>query len=565
MIQKTLLTLLISSFLYAGGTATTTTSFVHDTHPTTDKYGNEVYDDTVIIKTDKYKVDNFWKKFSFGGKGQDNMDFQTISKTGTVRVTVETTSACTLDNTLNAEGCSGQKPFLMNNEVLNNPMDGKTDEYEVAFSEASNYSNTDKNTFYPLDIRRDKQYYEDPKKSNPNAPSRGFFGFFTSSFDFIFSKTVGFGSDFFGNPDIADVLDTPRSNAAEDRRQRYLANIIAGVDKKNRMTKEVDGSIATQIKANAPVIINKPTSLLHYAEAQKTTTSSQCKFMFLNLSSNGLMCRVMGGFGMDAWMPFFNKTKTTEIQSNYIMGDTENALLAMTGKIQNVPYMKDVGGNSDNKLSFLQNMLKPMKTMFGFMSAMIFGSSKSTIVSKPVERVYKFNEDEAMTMTFAMTNDGTKVNDFAHFKLLKIRSVYGDKLNSCTVKKTAGVVGSVMGGIGSIIGGSNDSSWKETFYEGDAKKHHGKTGDEWVDWCQQATGKKGIFDYLTDWKSGAMFNPVNWMKGIFSAFMSFFFGSYSIEDITNDIGRGLILNLKKIEADPLSQRNTSTYKLMGTK
>jgi len=211
--------------------------------------------------------------------------------------------------------------------------------------------------------------------------------------------------------------------------------------------------------------------------------------------------------------------------------------------------MSDVGGSSDDKLTVLQNMLKPLTSMIGFMKSMMFGSSKETIVSNPVERVYNFSEDDAMTMTFAITNDGSNVNDFANFKLLKIRSVYGDKINSCTVKKTFKFM---------MI---RKKLWEETFDEGGDLVVEGKTSDEWVDWCQDATGNKGMFDYLTDWSTGGVFSPVNWMKG----FLSAFFGtSYDILELKNTIGRGLILNIKKTETDISSKRNTQTFKLMGT-
>jgi len=512
-----------------------------------DKHGNVVYEREITISTPNYQVENFWKKFDFSGNGQKMSSRVNIVTKGRIRTTVEATSLCTLYPELDEDGCSGQKPFLLNNEVLSNPITAGGDEYEVVFIEANDFNNTDKNGFYPLDISRNIKYYEDPAITNPGTSDRGFFGFFTKSFDFIFSKTVGFGSDFFGNPDIADTLETGRSDEAEDRRQRYIANIIAGVDKEDRMKKSVNGSSATSINNT----LNTPVSLLHYAEAKKTTKEESCKFMFLSTSSDGIMCRMMSGFGMDAWMPFFNKTKSTEIQSSFIMADTENSLLAMTGEIESVPYMQDVGGNDDDKkLSFLKNMLKPMSTMFNFMSTMMFGSSKSAIVSKPVERVYNFANDEAMTMTFAITNKGTEVNDFMNFKLLKIRSVYGDKINSCKVKKSAGMI--------------SWSHWTETFYEGDTNSNHGKTGDEWVDWCQKSTGKKGMFDYLTNWSSGGPFNPINWMKGIFSRFMAMFFGSYSIEEITNSIGRGLILNIKKVDINVSTPLTTPHYQLMQT-
>lgn len=505
-----------------------------------DKYGNTFYEREASITTKNFRVENFWSRFS--DKAEDESTFTNITRKGRFKVTIEATSACALDSLLDSQGCSGQKPFLLNNEVLTNPTNG-SDMFEVAFVESPNYNSSDAKSFYPLDVLRSDAYYKEPVVGAPNAPRKSFFSFFTSAFDFMFSKTIGFGNDFFGKRDIADVKYTPRSDDAEDRRQRYIANIIAGVEQDKRMTKPSSDGAATQI--NAPTL-NTPVSLLHYDEAQKSSQNQQCKMMFLSLSSDGLMCRMMSGFGMDAWMPFFTNASVTEIQSSYILGDTENALLAMTGKIENVPYMSDIGGSDNTKLSFLKEMMKPMLTMMNMMKTMMFGSSKAPKVSDPVERVYAFSEDNAMTLSFAITNDGTQVDDFENFKLLKIRSVYGDMLNSCRVEKKPGFM--------------SWSSWEETFYIGGSLTKNGPNGsmdsNEWVDWCQDATGKKGMFDYLTNWSTGGMFNPFNWMRGMFSSFLTMMTGSYEIKAITNKVARGLILDLKKVELDATSPLNT---------
>jgi hypothetical protein len=518
-----------------------------------DKYGNTVYEQNITIETKDFKVKNFWKGFSLNGNAENETNFSSVAKSGVFYIVTEATSACTLDGKLSSNGCSGQKPFLLNNEVLSNPISGTTDEYEVVFSLSKNFNNTDGLSFYPLDVVRDVKYYKDTNTTDPTA-DRGFCGFFTSRFDYMFAKTIGFGSDFFGDPDIADVRYTDRSNEAEDRRQRYIANIIAGIDKEHRMTKSVNGSSSTKI--NAPEL-NTPVSLLHYDEANKLTIDKQCQFMFLDLSSEGLMCRIMGGFGMDAWMPFFTKSSVRMIDVNMIVTDTENSLLAMTADIEKKQYMEDVGGDDNYKLTFLQNLLKPMTTFIDYMKVCMFGSSKATLVADPVERVYEFNEDDAMTLSFAITNEGTQIDDFENFKLLKIRSVYGDMLDSCRVKKERGIFFSW-------------NTWDITFYL-DGTNSEGTDGEdgpdgymsntEWVDWCQTAADKKGMLSYLLDWQSGGIFNPINWLKSFINAFLSFFFGSYTVEDITSGMKRALILNIKKVDLDPLSTLNSRTIKV----
>lgn len=537
-------TLLITQL--QGATTNTMTTFAEQSEASSDKYGNSVYERDVTIKTDNFKVDNFWSKFSNANNGAS--EYTNISKTGTMRIVTESTSACVLDATLPKEGCSGQKPFLLNDEVLANPIVGTTDEFEVAFGLAADFKNTEKQSFYPLDILRTPKYYQDPAPSDSSSSTnRGFFGFFTSIFDFMFDKVVGM--DFFGTQAIADVEYTNRSAAAQDRRERYLANIIAGIEKEQRIVKEFDGEPATQIEAGTK--LNEPASLLHYAEAKKTTDAEQCKFMFLNLSNEGFMCRVMSGFGMDAWMPFFNQSKSTKIEVNTIMADTENALLAMTGTIDNVPYMQDVGGTDNQKLTFLQNILKPMITMVDFMKNMLFGSSKKSTVATPVERIYEF--DKPMTISMAITNDGTQVDDFASFELLKIRSVYGDMINSCKVKKSLAFF---------------SPPWTKTFYEDGTQSVKSPISSEmwndnqWISWCQSAAGNKGVFDALFNWSTGGVFNPMNWMKTFFNIFSSFFSSSYSIEDFTSSLKRGLILDIKKVELDPLSDLNQQTIEII---
>ena len=550
MIKKILLFSALSLVVYAA--TTTTTTFVEGATAHSDKYGNSVSTTSVIIETKDFKVENFWSKFFDSTKGQSL--HSSISTSATFNIITEATSACVLDGTLAEEGCSGQKPFLINDDLLNNPISGTTDEFEVAFSLANGFDKIDNQSFYPLDILRDAKYYQDPYPSDSTAGiNRGFFGFFTSAFDFMFDKIVG--ADFFGDPDIADVEYTIRGDAAQERRQRYIANIIAGIDKNHRMTKELDGATATEIKAYTK--LNTPASLLHYAEAKKTTESDQCKFIFLNLSNDGFMCRMMGGFGMDAWMPFFNQTQSTKIEVNTIMGDTENALLAMTGKIENVPYMEDVGGTDDDKLYFLQNMLKPMTTMISFMKNMLFGSTKETIVADPVERVYTYADNKAMTMGFAITNDGNQIDDFANFKLLKIRSVYGDMINSCKVKKSWAFM---------------NPGWTKTFVEDgtqsvkspDSSGWHPEmwNDNEWISWCQTATGRIGMFDALFDWSTGGIFNPINWMTSFFGMFTSFFSSSYDITNFTSTLKRGLILNLKKVDLNSSYGLNKQTIEIM---
>jgi len=447
-------------------------------------------------------------------------------------------SANSADFTL--QGCSDQQAFLINTEVLSNPLPGTTDEYELVFTLAKDYVSADNNTFYPLDANRDAAFYKNPDQDGDATVEgdRGFFGIFTSIFDKHFSQTIGFGHEFFGNPDVADVKYESRSPEAEDRRQRYLANTVAGLDKNHQILGVPYGDYGTSIDAG--IRLNDPVSLLHYAESKKTTSADQCKFIFMNLSSEGLMCRMMGGFGMDAWMPFFNQSNITKMETENITVDTENSLLAMASQITGKSYLVTNTNSDEEKISFLQNILKPMTAMIDVMKRWMFGNGREDITSDPKIIEYTFSEDEAVQLGFSVTNSGSNVNAQADLLMIGLKSVYADELNSCTVKK------GFFKNIGTFyddveISRTYRPKWwsRKTVTVDWIKGPNGEmTNSDWIDWCQEQTHKKGMFDYLMDRNSFGFMNPMNWMRGFFSIF------DYDITNFTSTVKRGLILHLK---------------------
>ena len=543
--------ILVSLSLY-GSAQTTTLTTVSDEVNTgsVNEFGEAIYEREVKIETKDFEVQNHWSRF----KDSNNLSSQydTISRTGKFKISVSATNACTLDPDLDPSGCSGQKPFLINNEAVDGVNSGEI--LSLAFQPAKDeegniYSSTSDNIFYPLDVNRSLETTNDSENGGDiGSGKKTFFSFFSSLFNFMYDNTIG--RLFLKQEYIADEKYEERSEAAQNRRARYIGNIIAGVEQDNRLKM---GESQTVIKQT----INTPVSLLHYAEAVRTTEEEQCKLMFINLNPDGLMCRVMSGFGMDIWMPFFNKSKITKIEANYIMLDTENSLLAMANGLDEngIPFFRDIGGDDDDKLSFLQKMLKPMLTMMDMMKNIMFGSSKAEIVANPVEREYLFDEDKAMTLTFAVTEDGTAVDSFANFKMLKLRSVYGDSLNSCRVKKSPGML--------------SWSHWETTFYEDVEDSENGPEGSmdnsEWIEWCQTTGDKKGMFDYLFDWSSGGFFNPINWMQSIMNSMITIIFGSYTIEDLSSSISRGLILDLKKVDLESSYPLNSQKIEVIYVK
>lgn len=544
--------------LLCAQSATTSTTFGNRLSTGMDGYGNQLYTQQVTIATEDYEVDTFWSRFFNSDNKKKRFDL--LATSATAQLKVEASSACSIagKGELPSQGCSGQKPFLVNNEAVDFLAEGDTVSliFQPVVEDKSGallFSQTDASVLYPLDVGRSGEYYQSGTAVQSGS-KQTFSGFFTSLFDFFFDRLIG--ADFFGTPEIADVRYEIRSPEAEDRRQRYIANIIAGVDQEHRMRMPYKGEPATRIDAFTR--LNDPASLIHYAEAKKTTEAEQCSFMFLNLSSEGLMCRIMSGFGMEAWMPFFTQGKVTELDVNTITIDTENALLAAAGKVSGESYQKVTASTDNEKLSFLQQLIKPMATMMEMMKNMMFGSSKSTIVADPVEVRYDLSA-KPMTLTLAVTEEGTQVDRFEAFKLTGLRSTYGDSVNACTVKYS-----------GSFFG---FGSWTQTFYEskGDTVTSHtvpstsDKTHAAWITWCQEANDKKGLFDYLTDWSSGGVFNPINWMEGMWSIMNWMFGGGYEITDFKSVLKRGLVLDLKKEPLSPVDTLNTTTIKLINVR
>jgi len=435
-------------------------------------------------------------------------------------------------------GCSEQQPFLVNDEMLVTPLDGTSDEYEITFREASTFDASENKVFYPLDVARNAENYQEPEIEDPEKPRRGIFSFCTDMFDYCFSKTIGFGRDFFGHRDISDTQYGERSDEAQDRRQRYIANTMVGIDQDHKLVSTVMGD-ATYVDAG--VRLNDPVSLLHYAEATKGDVSKQCKFMFREFSAEGVMCRCMGGFGMDAWMPFFNITQVDEMETSTIMMDTENTLLAMASQKTGVQYLSSPEDSDENKMFFLKNMMKPMITMMNLCKRFMHGNDRVDMLSDPQEIEYAFDENNSVDLVFALTNDGTTVDDFVGAKMLGLKSVFSDSINSCEIKRLWKTVGTYH--IDKPISRSYKKYWwsKRTTVDWEYGPEGKMTNTQWVDWCQKGMDKKGMFDYLTDWNKLGFMNPLNWMRGFFAMF------DYQVTNFGSTVQRGLVLHIKTAE------------------
>ena len=418
MIRNILVTLLISSTLLAENVTSTTTTFPGDeTFVKVDEYGNHIYSQSVKIQTQNYKVENFWKKFSTSGDGQDSMTFSTISKSGTVQIAVESTSLCTLYPELDQNGCSGQKPFLINNEALkdsdNNALPSGSiitlqfskdyDGTNILYDKDNNFS------FYPLDVDRDEEYY---KYDEGDDSCHSFFCVMTGLFDNFF------GTSFFAGFFDFDVTSTQGSNI-DDVRERYITNITAGLDQNHLMEKNIT-TIDTSISG---LNTHNPLSLIDYVENSSSTGS--CNLGFFSFGSSSTFCNFMSGMPFISF--FASQTPSQVYVIDTIQVDTENAIIAFAGDYANInvtEYETTVATNIETS----SVLFPPLKIMCMILP---FVSCDTTTIEEEKGRIkdsyYAFDESNATTLTMAVTNDGTKVDGFQTFKILGIHSIVGDR------------------------------------------------------------------------------------------------------------------------------------------
>ena len=117
-----ILGLLLSTQIYAQKTTTITTfkDVSHSGVPiggVENEYGETELYKEATISTQNFKVDNFWDKFSDSKNGTST--YTQVSKMGLFKLTVEGSFACAKAG-LVEDGCSGQKPFLLNQKWYEN-------------------------------------------------------------------------------------------------------------------------------------------------------------------------------------------------------------------------------------------------------------------------------------------------------------------------------------------------------------------------------------------------------------------------------------------------------------
>jgi len=540
------------------GATNTVTTFQPENSVNDDQYGNKQFTREVSIDTKNYKVDNFFGGFSEADKSQYN----SISSKGLFLVTVEANSICANDGELAEEGCSGQKPFLMNKSFTDSMADGQV--YEVPFNRANQYTSSS-HAFFALDVDRDTQYYTD---DTPAGGKKSFFQKIKELFEAHFSHdTMSYGDNLTGDE--------------QKTRDRYIANIISGIQKDYRLTKKVDDK-----SENTPLnpTINTPVSLLDYDSLIVNETTG-CNIGFVNLSSSSLTCKMIGGFHMGDWMPFFNQTNDIKTEASTTMIDTETSLLSAVGDLNGVNIFEDMKSNDPKDSSILQEIFKPVTFMFDNMMSFFFGS-RDNAKAVTFSNHYDFTKyDKQLTMSIPVTQNGSEVNDFANFSLVGLDSVYGVEVESCViynsdhhdtytitsasperpslfVDKGPAVMDNIFDNI--IYDELKEDFVKKikfVFFMPVPHLYLETTKDELFSWCarRQEYNSKGLIGRIKD-DIANLFTWRDTKEGQMDKFMED--ERFDVKSYTEKVHRGLILHLKKEDLGTNNPANKINIKFL---
>ncbi len=412
--------LVLSCFIVAGVFAqntTTTTTFSKLSNISTDKYGNTVSEQKVTISTKNFKINNFWGKFS---NPKSQSIYSNISTTGIFSLSTEASFVCR-DGSLDLNGCSGQKPFIVNTGTFTNPnlqkgIDDNTlpqGEYRIPYGSAKSYTPSNISSFYAIDTYRNKKYFTKSVTVTKQASGEGFFNYLLSLIKNYFSlKTTTYNPM---NPSLSNL------------RIRYVENITYGIDQ------------ASQAHSGT-IFISQPNkatkdkiSLLDYNN-QSTTQTTGCSGLIFDYNLDSLTCKIIQFFNISSWMPFVNDRDKTVITTTSMVTDTENTLLALAGKLNHTDYLSNIsttsvsGGKGSN---FLVQLLKPASYMFKSMIHLFFGS-KSTNTTQLADVQFKFKKPVPLAFIIVKNNI---VSGIKQMLLTGIESVYGTNVTQCTVKQ----------------------------------------------------------------------------------------------------------------------------------
>jgi len=560
--------------------AKTTTSIDLTKAPYTEEiieneYGDKIMYQDIIINTQDFKVQNFWKRFYKDPKNESV--HSNIATTAKIKLTIQNSFTCK-DGHLASEGCSGQKPFLINQYILNNPdlqlsadntplPDG---EYRIPFDSATNYNSSNQDAFYALDVYRDDIYYKETSSSTDDTTqtNKNFFGYIIAFFTDYFSKDT----TIYGNS-----INSPET------RDRYMANIIFGLQQSYRIAKDDPITTTETNGANS----NKKVTLLDY-NSQIIESTEGCNNLFFSFDPDSLTCKTVNFFGISRWMPFIGSTDTNpeqKVYSDSVLEDTETTLLTLAGKLDNVNYIDQLTeiDSQTGERSFIQEIFKPMSYMMSSMFRFFFGENSKNLTE--MVSVH-FDFIHPMPLTFIQT-DGSKAIDFIYFELLGLESVYGTEVESCKVKQTAPFVGFTLqtdtftkgiptntkfdmefGFFSSLFSSSDDYSELNVTVERhtvpfvDWGNHDivNLSTDDWLDWCKRNQGRqsRGLFGRFIDTFTSFILSDERndtYDEQIDNLLQD---DNWEVVEYKEKVHKGLILHLKKITLDNITSTTAGT-------
>ncbi len=554
-------------------------------------YGDKIMYQNVKINTQNFKINNFWGKFSDAAQNQSN--FTNIATAANVKLTIENAFTCK-DGGLPEEGCSGQKPFLINQGTLGNSELTKdamgqnlpAGEYRIPFDSATNYNSLNNDAFYALDVFRDGKYYQDNNTNDyNNAKPKTFFGYMVKLIKTYFSPQ-----------NDTTIISALTQNTVEAR-NRYMANIVFGLQQDYRIKKEsaIDTNSINQASAT------KQPSLLDY-NALMINNTTGCDGIFFTFSPNSLTCKFQNFFGMSQWMPFFGNDTSlfgkdiigNTIQSNSVLEDTETTLLTLASKLDNTNYVQPKIDPQTGKISLLGQIFKPMTFMAKSMFRFFFGAN-----SKNLTEVVSvdFNFTNHMPLTFMEVQNGI-VKGFKYFELLGIESVYGTEVQECTVKQTKkffffpigwdtktfteGVATNTQFDMNDGLFGWASDSTQYNLLNLTTEKHWywfpktthdivNLSTNDWLNWCKRHQGKqkKGLFgrffDTIGNITSFVLYGRQSTKDYDAQVDKVLRDDDWSVKTYKEKVHKGLILHLKNINSSDINSSTpgtTTEYKVM---
>ncbi|QOP44342.1 hypothetical protein FJR45_10450 [Sulfurimonas sediminis] len=547
-------------------------------------YGDKIMYQNVKINTQNFKINNFWGKFS--DAAQDQSNFTNIATAANVKLTIENVFTCK-DGGLPEEGCSGQKPFLINDGTLANPELKKdamgqvlpAGEYRIPFDSAQNYDANHDDAFYALDVFRDGKYYQDDGTDDyNNEKPKTFFGYMIQLIKTYFSPQ-----------NDTTVVSALTQNTVEAR-NRYMANIVFGLQQEYRIKKEsaIDTNSINQASAT------KQPSLLDY-NALMINDTTGCDGIFFTFNPDSLTCKFQNFFGMSQWMPFFGNgasllgenSNKSSIQSDSVLEDTETTLLTLASKLDNTNYVQPKIDQNTGRFPVLSEVFKPMIFMAKSMFRFFFGENSKTL-TETVSVNFDFTNH--MPLTFMQVQNGI-VKGFEYFKLLGIESVYGTEVQSCKVKQTKnffffpigwdsktfteGVVTNTEFDMNSgLFGWATDSTQydllnvttESNWYWFPKTTHDivNLSTEDWLNWCKRNQGrqKKGLFGRFFD-SVGNIVSFVLYGKQSTKEYDAqvdkvLRDDDWSVVEYKEKVHKGLILHLKKIDIEDINATTPGT-------